>query len=721
MVCLMREVMDGGAVRWRASLTGEDRIDVDELCTGATGAPTLDSCSLCDGYVEPSTPTPPPLRPPSNQGGTEGEGDTDPTFIAVTGSSSVPGGTYNFSADPDGETIPGNLRTIIIVAFSVVGGLVIILVFVIFCLVCYIRRKINGRVRDNDSSVRAHYRSGEVNRYSAVQNSLSTNRASVESRPVFSISPQTSIESGSPSTNRKSMKSKKSLASSTWSRNPRKSSTLTACNGAPYTEYYPDRGGPSYAGLQTVVSDSALVGMAPFSILSEYQEPEVVLPKSSNPPLFESFGLTASSSSHSFKPPEYAEPEETVRGASTPVSYDSSGGSGKSKRNESSRASGEITPDSGVAKHFKQKCEDTTTSPTSSMWRGLMKGKQKKGPSASCKVTSSASPDGQVVTPGKEGILYHELVQTLNKKKKKPLTETNSTPPLETDAENPYAEVGEVSFESSCDFTTATRPRSHSQPMVSTLSGYRTYEEIKPYSVNSKDKSKHSHDANTATHENHQYSVLEESKETPSTQYFVLENPADDMAAPQYFQLEKPNSLPLNKKNTPKRTLDTEKMLYSDQHMDKTATIYKNDTCAVKVPGSKNKTSDRCIDSDNGLPRQLPVYFQLERSRERASLGSTIQEYMSSSENVFANDGNRLPEGTLTYFPGGRKRSSTYSLEEQAYDKLNRSARSSRRSSGNQLGAPPSTVDGAYAMLSPSEETSVPVKGGSRRSKSLRK
>eukprot|EP00057_Strongylocentrotus_purpuratus_P012606 XP_011667080.1 PREDICTED: uncharacterized protein LOC100892916 [Strongylocentrotus purpuratus] len=526
-------------------------------------------------------------------------------------------------------------------------------------------------------------------------------------RPVFTISPQSSVESGSPKTKKKTKKkSKKPLTSS----NDLKLEPVTT---GPYAEYYHDRSTSSYAGLQLVQSDSALLSRgnhtsASFNIFAEYQEP--IVPKSVNRPMcmFDDKRMSTSSSFNSFKlPGEYIDPVD-LSGPKKPTVDD------KDKEPAINGGSGEMSPEHVTSKHFKQRSDENTTS--SSMWQGKLKGKQKKvEASASCKESSSkqspSPPDG-----AKDGALFQELVATLSKKKK-PVSKSESTP-LEIEGENPYAEVGEAFF--SNESPRISRQRSHSQPMVSTLSGYRTYEEIKPTGYHAKNTDDQT-DLSVFPDANPYFEL--EDPNASRNHYFELENLNEETNNKQYF--EKPSSLPPDTKKRKKRD---EQKSYHDQH-EKTATIYKNDKCAISGSVFRHNHFDVCVDNDstmshsNGVASKTPTYFQLETPRERSSLGSMAQDYMSSSENEFGNDRNSRAEGTLTFYPGGRKRSSTYSLEEQAYDKLNRSARSSRASSRRSMinTSTPTAPDGPYSCISPSEEYNQLTRPSTSKNKSMKK
>lgn len=524
---------------------------------------------------------------------------------------------------------------------------------------------------------------------------------------VFTISPQSSVESGSPQTKKKTKKkSKKPLTSS----NDMKLEPVTT---GPYAEYYHDRSTSSYAGLQLVASDPALLSRAnptsaSFNIFAEYQEP--IVPKSVNRPMctFDDKRMSTSSSFNSFKlPGEYIDPVD-LSGPKKPTVDD------KDKEHAINGGSGEMSPEHVTSKHFKQRSDENTTS--SSLWQGKLKGKQKKiEVSASCKESSSKQSPSPPDCP-KDGALFQELVATLSKKKK-PVSKSESTP-LEIEGENPYAEVGEAFF--SNESPRISRQRSHSQPMVSTLSGYRTYEEIKPTGYQSKNIDDRT-DSSVFPDANPYFEL--EDPNASRNHYFELENLNEETYNQQYF--EKPSSLPLDTKKKKKRD---EQKSYHDQP-EKTATIYKNDKCAISGSVFRHNHFDVCVDNDstmsrsNGVASKTPTYFQLETPRERSSLGSMAQDYMSSSENEFGNDRNSRAEGTLTFYPGGRKRSSTYSLEEQAYDKLNRSARSSRASSRRSMinTSTPTAPDGPYACISPSEEYNQLTRPLTSKNKSMKK
>ena len=528
---------------------------------------------------------------------------------------------------------------------------------------------------------------------------------------VFStVSRQTSYESETSLSSSTPRKKKKKTTPSAKSA-PSGSNTI-----GPYTEYYPNRAQSCYAGLQPVASDSALSAMEKSYppagnsfLVSEYQEPDPVVPFI--PVMNDDTRLSNSNSVTSFKlPGEYAQPAVPRHS----IDKTSLGSPGRGRTPDG--GSGGISPDSTIAKHFKQKGDDNTTSPTSSVWHGFKKGKRKKGESsASCKLSSASCKETTSNTrpDSKEGNFYLELQEKLNRKRKS--AEGAEVAQADIDGENPYAEVGDALLEPYPDM----RPRSHSQP-TSTLPGYRTYEEIKPIAQPDLIGNTILDYDDSDCKGNNPYFVLEK----PDPTYFELENEND--ASSSRNKLEKPTSLPLDK--TKKHFL-SESGKYSPEQ--KTATLYQNDKCASKANGLKNQQFDLCVDSDkdnkscpNGYTAKAPVYFELEMSNHRASSGSKIEEYMDSTEMEIPNDPTSLAEGTLTFYPGGRQRASVHSVEEQAYDHLNRSARSSRASSRKSTANNENVSgnsDSAYGSLTPSEEHSQQTRISNSKTKSFRK
>nr|XP_054751323.1 uncharacterized protein LOC129257095 [Lytechinus pictus] len=674
---LERKTTGNNGLYWNVCLTESHCLNVTDLCSDL---PPQDSCSICTRDTTSVTDAPTPRLP--GEGTLTTTSPDQPMPSGLTPDQTESRNTGNSSHNTQNGHIPDQLRIAFIIGVGVGVGVAVLSFILVCCLVIYIRRKMNRNRNQDQQTSRTSYQV-DSNQYSTIERPLHNGNG----RAMFTISPQSSVDSGSPRTKRK-MKKKKSkkplIASSDMKLEP----LVTG----PYTEYYANRSLSSYAGLQSVASESALV-KGPFNIFAEYQEPDLVMPKSVNMCMFEDKRMSTSSSFGSFKlPGEYIDPVD-INGPNK------SKAENKDKEPEISGGSGVMSPDQGAQKHFKQRGDENAT--TSPMWQGKLKGKQKKiETSASCKETSSRQSPSSPDIP-KDGALFQELVATLSKKKK-PVSKSESTP-LDIEGENPYAEVSEAFF--SNESPRVSRQRSHSQPMVSTLAGYRTYEEIKPMGHQAKNKDDRN-DVSVFAPANPYFEL--EDPNASRTHYFELENLNEETSNQQYFVLEKPSSLPLDSKK--KKKGDEQKALY-DQY-DKTATLYQNDKCAVSGSGFRHNHFDLCVDNDsntcqlNGVNAKAPMYFQLDTPRERSSLGSMAQEYMGSSENEFGKDRSTRAEGTLTFYPGGRKRASTYSLEEQAYDKLNRSARSSRSSNRRSMintgsSTPP---DGPYSCISVDEE-----------------